>query len=343
MNFGDGDFVGGEVPRLASLTRLEFLERYRGRMPFVLAGGAARSRAFRLWSPEYLAERWGTAQLEVLVHVYELEALASDYARAGTRVTDLASFLRDHCAGKPGTGYLINSQLAVFRADARDPELRVGRGRQANPELAGLSDDFELPSFLTEEDLVYSALFLGSSRDKSPLHYDRGGEGKTLTQIRGRKRVLLFAPDQLRHLYVRGLFEPSRTPFDQPFVSRVNLRAPDFERFPALREARALEAVLEPGDILYWPPFWLHDFTNLDDPTIAAVCILEELRPTAMLARELVLCLCSELERRFRARGEQPTPETVRAFEELESLLLSPELAARKTMWGWFDAALSGP
>jgi len=336
---GDERFVEGPVPRVRSLSREEFVLHYRGRSPVVVEGGALETRAYRRWDPDYLVERCGETPLELLSHVYEAGAIAREYARAASRRTSFGELVRDVEAGRPGTGYLFNTEQAVFRVNDSDPDLRVGRGARANPGLAILGEDFEVPGFMCAADLIYCMLVLGSSRDKSPLHYDLSGEVKTVVQIRGRKRVLLFPPDQVRRLYVASWFEPPLNDFDLPYISRAELRAPDLERFPELARARCLEAVLEPGDVLYWPSFWFHDVTNLDDPTLAVTVAYEELRASSMHLREHLAFLSRLLLRRLRARGSEPSEELREAFLEMETVLLSDEMLAKTSLWSWCHEA----
>ena len=47
----------------------------------------------------------------------------------------------------------------------------------------------------------------------------------------------------------------------------VDVERPDLARFPALRRARALEAILEPGDVLWLPRFYWHYVKQLDAPS----------------------------------------------------------------------------
>jgi hypothetical protein len=79
--------------------------------------------------------------------------------------------------------------------------------------------------------------------------------------IAGRRRFLLFPPEQVANLYIG--------PIDRPFpppLSLVDPTAPDFDRFPkfrlALRAARV--AHLEPGDAIFMPKYWWHHVTSLE-------------------------------------------------------------------------------
>jgi hypothetical protein len=78
----------------------------------------------------------------------------------------------------------------------------------------------------------------------------------------GKRRFTLFPPEQVANLYP-GPLEP--TPGGQ-VVTMTDIDAPDFDRFPGLRDALAAAEVaeLEPGDALYYPPMWWHQVNALE-------------------------------------------------------------------------------
>lgn len=337
-------FVAGPVARRRSLARAEFVEEFEGRLPVVHEQGASGSPAVRLWTSDYLVARAGGARLELLAGVYEAEARAREFADAHPVVTTLRDYLAALGAGDDRQGYLFNTPSGVFRVNAEECELRVGWGKEPNPGLAHLARDFELPGFMRAQDLIYAALLLGSPRHRAPLHYDLSGEVKALVQVRGRKRVLLFPPSDAGFLAFPGWFEPKRSPFRVPHAAEVDLEQPDFARFPELARARALETVLEPGDVLYWPSYWPHDVTNLDPFTLAVTCSFEELHASSMWFREQL----GLLGRLFlqSLREESPTTDQQeaieRAFHRLEQGLFSDELRWRTTLWSWHNAIWHG-
>jgi hypothetical protein len=80
--------------------------------------------------------------------------------------------------------------------------------------------------------------------------------------VGGRRRFLLFPPDQIRNLYVGPIeITPAGTP-----ISLVDTRHPDLDRHPRYREALevAETAELAPGDAIYIPFHWWHGVDSLE-------------------------------------------------------------------------------
>lgn len=79
--------------------------------------------------------------------------------------------------------------------------------------------------------------------------------------VAGRRRFVLFPPDQFRNLYLGPI---DNTPAGRA-VSMVDFHAPDFEAHPDFSEAlgHAQVADLEPGDALFIPSMWWHHVEGL--------------------------------------------------------------------------------
>lgn len=80
--------------------------------------------------------------------------------------------------------------------------------------------------------------------------------------VAGHRRFILFPPEQVKNLYIGPM---DHTPSGRA-ISLASLEAPDFERFPRLRDALATAQVaeMEPGDALYIPKYWWHHVQSLD-------------------------------------------------------------------------------
>ena len=91
---------------------------------------------------------------------------------------------------------------------------------------------------------------------RTQTHNDR--DHNLACVIAGRRRFLLFPPEQVANLYVGPLDNP-------PPLSLVDPEAPDLERFPRYGDAIAAAQVawLEPGDALFMPKYWWHHVTSL--------------------------------------------------------------------------------
>jgi hypothetical protein len=139
-----------------------------------------------------------------------------------------------------------------------------------------------------------SRLWIGNSVTVAP-HFDVFDNVACV--VAGRRRFILFPPEQLPNLYV-GPFDV--TPAGVP-ISMVPLDDPDLDRFPRYREALAAAqvAMLEPGDAIFIPYMWWHGVQSLDrfnilvnywwneDPATAALPYAAFLHAAYVLHRDM--------------------------------------------------------
>ncbi len=103
-------------------------------------------------------------------------------------------------------------------------------------------------------------LWAGSAGTRSGLHFDHAHN--LLTQIAGRKHVILAPPEASSLLYPRPSYHCS---------SRVDSDAPDLARFPRFARATFHEGEIGPGEVLYIPPGWWHAIRAIE-PSISVSC-----------------------------------------------------------------------
>ncbi len=126
--------------------------------------------------------------------------------------------------------------------------------------------DHWLPGFRNQNDLPVehlqplASIWLGN-KSRVAAHYDF--PSNIACVVAGRRRVIVFPPEQLANLYVGPL---DFTPAGQP-ISLVDFHAPNYKKFPRFREAlRSAEmTVLEPGDAIIIPSMWWHHLEALDE------------------------------------------------------------------------------
>ncbi|SFM53992.1 cupin-like domain-containing protein [Marinobacter zhejiangensis] len=128
--------------------------------------------------------------------------------------------------------------------------LEALRGRGVSEDLpAQLSVD--LPAFVPESRFRVSNLYIGPGKNKSLLHYDE--THSLLMMLEGRKRFILFSPDQSDCMYPYSPFSLKALLENRVVDSRINSEDPDLERFPKLRESKGVSGWLEEGDALFIP------------------------------------------------------------------------------------------
>lgn len=98
-----------------------------------------------------------------------------------------------------------------------------------------------------------------------------------LCQIRGVKRLLLFAPWEVDNLdYPPGSSSSRLNAWDEWEVEKSNLRY-----------ARAYEAILRPGDVLYIPALWSHTASPSEGMSIAINVFFGELNEGYVAGRDV--------------------------------------------------------
>ncbi len=215
-----------------------------------------------------------------------LKGLASEWelVKAGKESREAAmALLERYSAGKP-VGYFVappevegrfsyNQECTGFNYETKSAppaeilaQIRANDQQSKHPYLyiQSLVVDENFPGLRERNDLVFDhpvfannpplvKIWIGSESIAS-AHYDV--PSNLACCVVGHRRFTLFPPEQIHNLYPGPL---DATPGGQ-VVTMVDLKNPDFERFPRVREAleAAVVADLEPGDALYYPSMWWH-------------------------------------------------------------------------------------
>jgi hypothetical protein len=213
------------VERRTGLTPETFATEYLLPMkPVVFTDLMASWPARQRWTIEYFKTQYGHLRVPVVSNNYS----------------------------KPGKGYLAADRRIAFREyldllESGPSDLRIFAWNifWKAPELR---EDFSVPTIMDGFVDELPFLFFGCQGSKVTLHYDVDMSHVFLNQIHGRKRVVLFAPGQSRHLY--------HLPFT--VASHVNIFKPDYGKYPALAHLKGQEVMLQPGETLFMPRGYWH-------------------------------------------------------------------------------------
>lgn len=116
-----------------------------------------------------------------------------------------------------------------------------------------LKKDFHMPD-ITDKMINLSFMFFGGQSSVTRIHYDMDMSHVFLTHLAGRKRVVLFPPDESELLY--------KLPFT--VHSPIDIDHPDYESYPALNYVRGHECIIQNGETLFIPSGWWHHIEYLD-------------------------------------------------------------------------------
>jgi ribosomal protein L16 Arg81 hydroxylase len=96
--------------------------------------------------------------------------------------------------------------------------------------------------------------FFGGKNTKVRFHFDIDCSGVLMTQVLGKKRIILIPPEYEKLIY--------KVPFTS--FSLIEPDQPDHEKFPALHFVEGYDFILQPGDALFMPSRYWHFNTYLE-------------------------------------------------------------------------------
>jgi hypothetical protein len=219
---------------LDSPTELQILETIESKQPFIIRHLEANNGGQIKWTLEQLRSKYADVLLRV---------------RSATEKETVADFIDKlmHLKKQKATD-IIEGHTKVYTEGCSLPWQMI--------------DDF-LPHYFTSHDFTEPQIWLGSVPIDAPassLHRDP--LDGFLYQLIGRKKVILFSPDQARCLYPMKAYNNYQPCWVKP-------ESANFELFPLFKSARPVDVILEAGEILVQPAGWFHAVYCLDSPTFS--------------------------------------------------------------------------
>lgn len=221
-----------DIPRLSNPPELEILESIAAGRPMIITDLDMRTPHDQ-WSLERLEAEYGDVPLRV---------------RSADQKETVAEFIQRVRSADPDNDRVIEGHTKAYTEGCFLPE--------------PMHKDF-LPNHFTLDDYIEPQIWLGSvpvNVPASSLHHDP--LDGFLYQIMGRKKIIMYAPDQAPYLYPMKAYNNYQPCWVKP-------EAPDYGRYPTFAQARGIEVVLNPGELLIQPAGWFHAVYCLDSPTFS--------------------------------------------------------------------------
>jgi len=213
-----------------TITREEFYNNfYKPQKPAVLRGLWKQYPAYTKWTMDFFRKTMGNIEVGLF----------------GNRKEDISKTLQ-----VPNATMRFDEYLNLIEREPTDLRLFLFPVFKHKPELL---KDFDYPKIVNGY-IKIPFMFFGPPKSVVRMHQDIDMSNVFLTQFQGRKRVVLFPPDQSTLLY--------RLPFN--VHSTVDIDNPDYEEYPGLKYAKGMSAVIQHGDTLFMPSGYWHHMEYLD-------------------------------------------------------------------------------
>ncbi|KAG6005918.1 hypothetical protein E4U21_007552 [Claviceps maximensis] len=197
------------------------------------------------WTASYMIDRVGR-DTQVVIHESQQDSEKMDFNS------------KNFCYVTQSFENVIRRAEAGHRVYLRALSREQPMDQPANFEddFPGLASDFRLPDQMDSiKNSLFSSILRVSGRVNMWLHYDV--MANMYVQVVGSKRLVLFPPSDVKSLaFAPGASSSSLDVFSDIGTSR-------------LRGTHPYEAILNPGDILYLPPLWLHAAETITSPSTA--------------------------------------------------------------------------
>ncbi|MBN8684495.1 MAG: cupin-like domain-containing protein [Chitinophagales bacterium] len=219
------------IERRTGLGREEFIENYlKPRKPVVFTDLSKDWAATSKWTFEFLKKEYGHLEVPVV---------GPDFHKPGP------NYMKSTLTMKFG------DYLDLIQKGPTEYRIFLWNILDHAKELTG---DVAQPTICDGWVDNYPFMFFGGAGAVTGMHYDIDCSHVFHTHFWTRKHVVLFDQSQNELLY------------QHPFTvqSRVDPLNPDYEKYPALKNAVGYETILTHGETLFIPTMWWHHIVYVD-------------------------------------------------------------------------------
>eukprot|EP01080_Neovahlkampfia_damariscottae_P011582 gene11582-4826_t len=225
----------GHVKRIKSPNYSQFVKYVQMNRPFIINGMMKNWKAMKSWNNDYFRKKIGDIKLLV-----ENSKDNTFYGGASFYNMKMKDFLDVYSKKDRKSNYYV-------------AEVDIDN-------FGMLKNDFPKKlSFVPNLWQHYRTQFwIGAGNQLTPMHRD--ASENLLCQIKGSRTVKLYDPLQVDLLYLN----PSNEAY-----SLVDPLNPDYTKYPLFKNAKPLEATINPGEILYLPVSWFHHVKSNEGENLA--------------------------------------------------------------------------
>jgi len=216
-----------EIERVKTISKEDFYHRYvKKQRPVVIEQLTADWPAYDKWHLSYIKEVAG----DKTVPLYDDRPVSHkdgfNEAHAQMKMADYIDLLQSKPTNYRIFLYNLIKEVPILKHDFKWPDI-------------GLRLVKQLPM-----------LFFGGENSKVFMHYDIDYSNILHFHFHGKKRCVLFDPDQTPYLY--------KVPHALIAREDIDFDNPDFEQWPALQKAQGWVTELQHGEMLYMPEGYWH-------------------------------------------------------------------------------------
>lgn len=219
-----------EIPRESRLSKADFLKKYvKPQKPVVIEHLIEDWPAYQKWSLDYINKVAG----EKIVPLFDNRPISSEF-----------KFNEPHKKMK------MEEYIDLLKSGPTKYRIFLYNLLKQVPSL---QKDFFFPKIGLKFLKQLPMLFFGGENSKVFMHFDIDYANILHFHFAGKKQCILFPPSETKFLY--------KVP--HALISRedIDFSKPDYEKFPALKNAKGYITHLEHGETLYMPEGYWHQMT----------------------------------------------------------------------------------
>ncbi len=215
------------IERVKSISKPDFIQNYvKPQVPVVIENLVDDWPAVSKWNFDYIKQKVG----DKVVPLYDDRPV--DYKDG---------FNEPHATMK------MSEYIALLQKEPTKYRIFLYNVLKEVPEL---QEDFDFPDIGLRLMKSLPMLFFGGEGSHTFMHYDIDLANILHFHFQGKKECILYPNGEKKHLY--------KVPHSLITHESIDFSNPDFDRWPALKNASGYKTELEHGNVLYMPEGYWH-------------------------------------------------------------------------------------